>query len=711
MKLQIFSLLLCLIGTTGLIAQNYQTITGRIIDQKTNRPISYANIGVLDKGIGTTSGGNGQFTLKVPNRYRSETLQVSVLGYKDFKQALPSVKSPITIRLQPTSYDLLEVEVMDESTVEDIIRKAVANIPQNYPMKPTNVLGFYRESRTDENNEYMYMAEGVLNIYKNTYKNDEEGMVGLVQGRKINLRDPLDTNVISIFSSGHMAAHRFDFVKNRIEFIQEDFFPAYEYRLESVTTYNDKPVYVISFGEDKNYNGSKTHKRSQFDGLLGMFFKKEERVQARMKGRLYIEKDSYAFVRAEFEITEEGLKRFDDYPLYAGRWTYNRYVVNYRELGGTWYFNDALREGGRYSGGVYTNEIKITDIRPGKGEPIPYLERMHRGETFVEMTGRYDEDFWKSYNVTPLSEELAESVQQLQNSQKAQEVFDPEIMQSLQELRDSTRLARDLAAAETEARERNVDDAGNAKINNDETIFGEPGVQQINPRNSTGLSPIFGLGTHIISTPATNLGISYLDEVGDAIVSAENNLSSKDFEVVGIFGIDIYTKKNWILRWNTIMDFGKNIQRETAFGFGRRFNLSKQRPVLLKLAAEYSRLRYARRIGTADNDYGDFKVDGKKFKADEIDLFYGFRTHNLRLTADFAVELRPSQEIYVRGSYYFPFAERQEVHFRETGELFKKKEHIDADTDFLAITRDDQPFKDRLANEGNFVITVGFLFK
>ena len=35
---------------------------------------------------------------------------------------------------------------MDEFRVEDIIRRAVKNIPANYSTRPTTVLGFYRES-------------------------------------------------------------------------------------------------------------------------------------------------------------------------------------------------------------------------------------------------------------------------------------------------------------------------------------------------------------------------------------------------------------------------------------------------------------------------------------------------------------------------------------------------------------------------------------
>ena len=58
------------------------------------------------------------------------------------------------------------------------------------------------------------------------------------------------------------------------------------------------------------------------------------------------------------------------------------YILNYRKYNGKWYFSDALREGVRSNGGVYANEVKITEILPEKGNQIPYLERLERGRRF-----------------------------------------------------------------------------------------------------------------------------------------------------------------------------------------------------------------------------------------------------------------------------------------------------------------------------------------
>lgn len=706
MKVQI--LLLFAFFTVGTIsAQNYQTITGQILDKKTGKAVAYANIGIPEKGIGTTSGGDGRFTFKVPDYYANSTMIVSVIGYKTYRKSVKKITSPITVKLERTAYDLVEIEVMDEFRVENIIRKAVANIPRNYPTHPTKVLGFYRESRTDTSQRHIYMAEGVLNIYKNSYKSQKEGMVSLVQGRKINLRNPLDTVVRGGFSSGHMAAHRFDFVKNREDFIDEDYFYAYKYWIETVTSYNDRPVYVIAFDKDENQKNIKTRKakkqsKSFFEKL---FSKKEERLEARMRGKIYIDKESYAFIRAEFEITKKGLRKYNDYPLYAGNWTSNSYIVNYRQLGDKWYFSDALREGGWHSDGLYSNEIKITEINTEKAGTIPYLERLDRGQEFVDMTGHYDENFWMSYNITPMSAALSESVQQFKNDEKARQVFDPKMMRAVQELRDSMAIAEQLAKAEAIAKENNEE------FKPQNVVFGEPGVQK-EKENKVKVQAMFGLGVHMISTPTTQMGITYSDlESGETIVSETNTIEAKDFEIMAAWGFNIFFNKRWFVCFGAAGDFTNNIYKETSLGLGTQFNLSKQRPFLFKLAAQHSRIRYARELGATRNDYGHFKVRKEKFKADRIRLYYGSRTHNVKLSAELAIELKRHQELYIRGSYYIPFARRQDVYFRETGELFKKKERLAADDLKLSITRDDVPFKGRLMEERSIMVTVGFLFK
>ncbi|MBK9012836.1 MAG: carboxypeptidase-like regulatory domain-containing protein [Saprospiraceae bacterium] len=516
-------------------SQEYLTLTGKVLDKKSKQPVPYAHIGIPEKGIGTTTGFDGAFQFKLPKAFENSKLTVSYMGYETFSQPASSFKNGSAIYLQQAVNQLTEVVVMDKKAIEDIIRRAVKNIPKNYSDDPSNLLAFYRESLTDDSLRYRYLAEGVLKVYKTSYENEKEGQVGLVQGRKINLQNPLDTSFNSGFASGHMAAHRFDFVKNREDFIDETYFPYYKYWIENITTYNGRTVYIIGFDKEKEPTSSgntKKKKRSLADRLTG---KKQGdssgSASARMKGRIFIEKDSYAFIRAEFEITKEGLRKGYDYPLYVGSWNANKYVVNYRKHEGKWHFSDALREGVRSNGGQYANEVKITEIFPEKGNQIPYLERLERGNEFVQLTGKYDEDFWKNYNITPMSEGLSESMSQYKNMLKAQEAFSAENMAAIQQQRDSIEAAEIQRKKEELARNQEITQEQLENVDYvPESMRKVDNVKKKFRKTKFSL----GLGTHLISSSSNPLTINYFDKEGAEILSLTDDIPQRDFEVLPV---------------------------------------------------------------------------------------------------------------------------------------------------------------------------------
>ena len=717
--MQRFGLLLALILRSNLLSgqkdltvnDNYFTITGTIKDKLTGDVIPYAHVGIPEFGIGTTTSENGEFSLKVQDDFGDSKLMVSYIGYKTYRMPVSNIDGVLTILLEQSAANLTEIIVMGDNKVLNIVETAIKNIPKNYPTKGLTHQGFYRESRTDSSMNYVYLAEGVLKIYKKGYKSKKPGYVGLVQGRVINLRDPLDTVVTSGFGSGHMAAHRFDFVKNREDFINKDLLPLYKYRIESITTYNDRPVYIIAFEphetgktiKKKGDNGFITIEQSfgeDSDNKIWSFFgrKKKVELKGRLKGKMYIDKESFAFIRAEFEITKHGLKKWNDYPLYSGRWKANKYTVNYRQLGEKWYFSDAYREGHYGSGGLYNNEIKITEINTKPSGTLPYQERMQKHSEFAMNTGQYDEGFWKNYNTTPLSEALVESVRQMENSKKAAEVFDPVYLASLQAKRDSIRLA-----------ERTM------------TIVGEDGetktiIEPIEPGAVVTESSYkkfrthFGLGTHLLTTNAQNFGLFYKDGDGAEILSLTDDISKRDFEVIGAFGFDIHLHKNFFIRTGTSFDFINSIYKEVSLGLGTQLNLSKGRPFTIRAIAEVDRWHYARKVGQAENSYGKFEVNKKNFKAKKINLYYGSRTYNLKFSAELALELFHNTEVFIRGTYYMPFSSRQDVWFFERRELFRKKRFLPASDEGMDVFSNDAPYSSDIVPAGTFSVMIGMTF-
>ena len=58
------------------------TIKGKVLQQNSNTPIPYTNIGVLNSYFGTISNSDGSFSIKIPASHLEETLLFSAIGYK-----------------------------------------------------------------------------------------------------------------------------------------------------------------------------------------------------------------------------------------------------------------------------------------------------------------------------------------------------------------------------------------------------------------------------------------------------------------------------------------------------------------------------------------------------------------------------------------------------------------------------------------------------
>ncbi|MEL6863467.1 MAG: carboxypeptidase-like regulatory domain-containing protein [Bacteroidota bacterium] len=660
-------------------AQEYLTIKGRIVDRANGKGVSYAHVGVPKAGIGTVSGHNGKFSLKIPPRYAKETLEVSFLGYKSYRRSIEKLKEPIVLRLERSATQLDEIIVMDEARVEDIIRRAVKRIPKNYPNYPTLATGFYRESRTDSEGNYMYLAEGVLQVYKYAYKKTKEGQTGLIQGRQVALVPEEELSKKSGFSSGHLSGHRFDFVKNREDFIDENYFPYYKYWIEGITSYDDQPVYIIGFDQQDD------HKKG------------------RMKGKVYIDTLSYAFLRAEFEIRPEALKKTNDYPLYSGRWKGNKYVVNYRKYDDLWYFGEALREGTYRDGGLYSNEFLVTELKPGRGKVIPYIQRLGRDDEFLDISVDYNEDFWKAYNTAPLSSGLQESVQQLKTRELAKEVFAIDKMAERQRIRDSVALV-ERKRLEAEGKDIEIEEPA---------TYGVGMIARYGDKDKVGGRFRVGIGPHLLATPRTNMSINYLnDNQTESILSLSNTIESRDFEIVTPIGFDITIGPHWFVRYETTLDYLSNIYRSQSLGGGYQLNLSKSRPFFVRGIAMYNRLRYATKVGKADNDFGDFEVDGKKFKADKVNMYYGSRNHQVNLALEFALEIHPGMEFFISGQYNLPFAQKRKLFLWERNRffLFRKREWTNID-ERVEVNVDDAPFNQRITDFNQFSFFIGVIWK
>ena len=60
----------------------FDELLGRIVDAKTNLPLSYVNVGILNRDVGTVSDTLGYFSLRFEDDFGNDTLRVSRIGYE-----------------------------------------------------------------------------------------------------------------------------------------------------------------------------------------------------------------------------------------------------------------------------------------------------------------------------------------------------------------------------------------------------------------------------------------------------------------------------------------------------------------------------------------------------------------------------------------------------------------------------------------------------
>ena len=100
------------------------TISGKVVDARTKNPIPFANIGILEKNIGTLSDPDGSFDLNVPAQFAYDSVLFSSIGFGSKKIPLPQLRKNKTglITLDPSSTLLGEVVIKGKKLSHKIVR-------------------------------------------------------------------------------------------------------------------------------------------------------------------------------------------------------------------------------------------------------------------------------------------------------------------------------------------------------------------------------------------------------------------------------------------------------------------------------------------------------------------------------------------------------------------------------------------------------------
>jgi len=302
----------------------YRLITGLVIDARNRRPLTFANVFLLNKSVGTISNAGGRFELKLSEYSSDDTLGISYMGYKLYKIPLEKIDtSNLIARLTSERVQIRETIVRPFDPIY-IITKALENIRLNFGQKQSVLTAFFRET-TKQDNKNISLSEAVINIYKEPYLSNREDQVKLSKGRKGSNTDNKEY-IDFLVQGGLYNSLQLDIVKNPPTFLDADYFALYNYEVDKIITHFERPTYVISFDQ-----------------------KPDVRYPC-FKGYLYVDVESFAIVGASFELNEKNLNYNPREYIKKNPRTIRvnptaaYYEVYYRRYDGIWNLSNARSE-------------------------------------------------------------------------------------------------------------------------------------------------------------------------------------------------------------------------------------------------------------------------------------------------------------------------------------------------------------------------------
>ena len=626
--------LLCL----PAFAQEAQLLRGVVFDADTHQPIPNAQVGIADNKLGTSTNQEGRFALRVPAAYASTELEVALIGYRRYVRPLPPLPGPelrIELKINPASLGTVAVS----SSVTSIIKEAVARIPRNYPTRPTQLTGFFRES--DDNvtsHEYYYMGEALLLVQKAPYQHpSDDGHVKILEMRKVDLRanHPGGAGLVPInWIAGSFIPHRFDFVHSRPEFIRESHFKDYQYHLTPQTTFQGQPVYVISFGPKPGTD------------------------RADFAGELYIDEQSYAFLGANWHRTLSGIRResvllFEaserayrvDYQRYAGRW----------HLKSVWYNTLGKPIGGQTR--RHLAEFITTAIDTTQSQTISYVEQTQFGDIFLHAAAPYDSTFWNHYTTL------------LPPTQLRLDLLDQERQQQAERLLNTS--------------------AAISATTSDTTISvskpkRKPWMPHIRYTYSIGLLPVQG-ALSAVGVAVAPAGYSFR-----ATAAADARAQA----VAGGYGIGIQVDllRDFSVYGLTRSAFGGLRGRGWEAGLGWEINLNpRHRPLHARLGVAYLRQSLGRNLGTFDNPDDGLRLAGTKLSADRLSLALQSLTEGIQPRLGLGLELSHQWEVTADLGYLWPLRTRTQLYVEEDKWFFGNETTLDLPASEVQLTVAGQP--------------------
>jgi len=387
-------------------SMDYKEYKGLVIDGKTKKPLEYASISVSNSNISTISNLDGVFLIKVPTSMKNEKVVITYMGFQNKTVPLSSFGADeLKISMQESFEKLPDVNLVEANAVS-VLRKVIERKKENSYLDPIIAKSFYRES-IKKRRTYASLSEAVVDVYKQQ-RGAQGDYVTLDKSRKSTDYRKIDTLVIKL-QGGPYNNLSMDMIRNKDLFFSPDMFDIYKFNFDKMINLDNRNLYVIDF--------------VQRPSIVEPFY----------KGKLYIDTESFALVKAVFSLNLNNLdtaKKFfvkkkpqnaDVTPMET------KYIIDYKEINGKWHFSYSRIElsfkinwDKKLFNSIYhiAIEMATTDWKDNDQKiTIKNRDRMRRNVILTDQTSGFtDPEFWGELNVIEPDKSIDNAIKKIQRN-------------------------------------------------------------------------------------------------------------------------------------------------------------------------------------------------------------------------------------------------------------------------------------------------------
>ena len=404
-----FTCFVMLLATFSLSAQvDFTEYSGKVIDGNSKKALEAVSLNVNQTNISTITNSEGQFKLKVPNKFGDSKIMISILGYNTRVLPLSEFsKEDNEIILYKAITELSAVSISAYKDAMSLVQKVFKDKNKNVQNESVYMTAFYRET-IKRRNRNVSLTEAVVNILKQPYTSDQSDAIQLGKARKSTDYRRLDTVSVKL-QGGPFSTIYLDVMKYPEYIFTDESILSYNFSFDAPSTINNRNVYVVNFSP-KNNN-----------------------LNVKYVGKLFIDVQSLALVSANYALDLSDEKKSKNllvrkkpsdvvvYPLEAV------YKVDYKAKGDKWYYSYSnlsltfkVNKKREIFNKVYTlsSEMAVTDwVVDTTEKRIKYKDRLRPTVIITDaISGFSDPDFWGEYNLIEPDKTIESAIEKIRKS-------------------------------------------------------------------------------------------------------------------------------------------------------------------------------------------------------------------------------------------------------------------------------------------------------